>query len=139
MWSRHRSLDRGKDRPRRSPREWPRGAATRPAPLRPCDHAAAQSGGARPVGDIKSWKPRTLRLTHAWAGQAVDLLREMRGQPERRTAFEFLVGESASDQLSAMEHDIRVRGRLRWSVGPVVADAMRGCLWIGLPQEASTS
>src|SRR5215813_5007220 len=53
--------------------------------------------------------------------------------PERRTAFEFLVGESASDQLSAMEHDIRVRGRLRWSVGPVVADAMRGCLWIGLP------
>ena len=33
------------------------------------------------VSDIKSWKPRTLRLTHAWAGQAVDLLREIRGQP----------------------------------------------------------
>src|SRR5215470_5331933 len=51
--------------------------------------------------------------------------------PERRTAFEFLVGESASDQLSAMEHDIRVRGRLRWSVGPVVADAMRGLPGLG--------
>lgn len=33
------------------------------------------------VSDIKDWKPRTLRLTHAWAEQAVDLLREMRGQP----------------------------------------------------------
>jgi hypothetical protein len=174
------------------------------------------------VSDIKNWKPRTLRLTHAWAEQAVDLLREMRGQPvpgearaalleimagvpelsdeaeflavvshdaplrvpdrsrtgtsawtvydaairtaayflqhqrpdsplterevaahalpdskewtpARRTAFELLVGESAGDRLSAMEHDIRVRGRLRWSVGPVVADAMRGYPWIGLP------
>jgi hypothetical protein len=53
--------------------------------------------------------------------------------PARRTAFELLVGESAGDRLSAMEHDIRVRGRLRWSVGPVVADAMRGYPWIGLP------
>ena len=174
------------------------------------------------VSDIKNWKPRTLRLTHAWAEQAVDLLREMRGQPipgearaallnimagvpelsheaailavvpsdaplrvpygsrtstsawtvydaairtaayflqhqrpgsplterevaahalpdskewtpARRTAFELLVAESASDRLSGMEHDIRVRGRLRWSVGPVVADAMRGHPWIGLP------
>src|ERR1700737_1730574 len=33
------------------------------------------------VSDIKNWKPRTLRLTHAWAEQAGDLLREMRGQP----------------------------------------------------------
>jgi hypothetical protein len=32
-----------------------------------------------------------------------------------------------------MDHDIRVRGRLRWSIGPVVADAMRGHPWIGLP------
>lgn len=174
------------------------------------------------VSDIKNWKPRTLRLTHAWAAQAVDLLREMRGQPvpsearaalqeimegvpelsdeamllalvphdaplrgpdgsrtgtsvwsvydaairtaayflqhqrpdsllterevaahalpdskewtpARRTAFELLVGESARDGLAAMEHDIRVRGRLRWSIGPVIADAMRGYPWIGLP------
>jgi hypothetical protein len=174
------------------------------------------------VSDIKSWEPRTLRLTHAWAGQAVDLLREMRGQPvpgearaalleimtgvpefsdeatllaavpddaplrgpdgsrtgtsawsvydaairtaayflqnqrpdsplterevaahalpdskewtpARRAAFELLVGESVGDRLAAMDHDIRVRGRLRWSIGPVVADAMRGYPWIGLP------
>jgi len=174
------------------------------------------------VTDIKNWKPRTLRLTHAWAEQAVDLLREMRGQPvpaearaalpaimdgipelsdeatllavgprdaplrgpdgsrtgtsvwsvydaairtaayflqhqrpdsplterevaahalpdskewtpARRAAFELLVGGSGTDRLSAMDHDIRVRGRLLWSVGPVAADAMRGCPWIGLP------
>jgi hypothetical protein len=174
------------------------------------------------VTDIRNWKPRTVRLTNAWAVQAVDLLREMRGQPvprearaalldimagvpelsdearlldavpsdarlrgpegsrtgtsawsvydaairtaayflqhqrpgsplterevaahalpdskewmpARRAAFELLVGESAGDPLAAMEHDIRVRGRLCWSVGPVVADAMRGHPWIGLP------
>lgn len=48
------------------------------------------------ASDIKSWKPRTLRLAHAWAGQAVDLLREMRGQPvsgEARAALlEIVVG-----------------------------------------------
>jgi len=174
------------------------------------------------VSDIKDWKPRTLRLTRAWAEQAVDLLREMRGQPvpkearaalleimagvtelsdeasrlaavrddaplrgpdgsrtgtsawsvydaairtaayflqhqrpdsplterevaahalpdskewtpARRAAFELLVGESAGDRLAAMDHDIRVRGRLRWNIGPVIADAMRGYPWIGLP------
>jgi len=174
------------------------------------------------VSDIKTWEPRTLRLTHAWAEQAVDLLRELRGRPvpgearaalleimdgvpeladeatllaavpddaplrgpdgsrtgtsawsvydaairtaayflqhqrpdsplterevaahalpdskewtpARRAAFELLVGESAGDRLAAMDHDIRVRGRLRWNIGPVVADAMRGYPWIGLP------
>jgi len=174
------------------------------------------------VTDIKTWKPRTLRLTHAWAGQAADLLREMHGQPvpaearaalleimaglpeladeaallasvpadaplrgpagsrsgatvwsvydaairtagyffrhprpdsklterevaahalsgskewtpARRVAFEFLIGESASDVLAALDHDIRVRGRLRWNIGSVVADAMHGYPWIGLP------
>jgi hypothetical protein len=53
--------------------------------------------------------------------------------PARRAAFELLVGGSGNDRLSAMDHDIRVRGRLRWSVGPVAADAMRGHPWIGLP------
>jgi hypothetical protein len=53
--------------------------------------------------------------------------------PARRAAFELLVGGCGNDRLSAMEHDIRVRGRLRWSVGPVAADAMRGYPWIGLP------
>jgi hypothetical protein len=36
--------------------------------------------------DIKTWRPRTLRLTHAWAEQAADLLREMRGQPVQSEA-----------------------------------------------------
>jgi hypothetical protein len=174
------------------------------------------------VVDIKNWKPRTLRLTHAWAEQAVDLLREMRGEPvpsearaalleimdgvpelcdeatllgvvptdaslrapdgsrtgtsvwsvydaairtaayflqhqrsdiplterevaahalpdskewtpARRAAFELLIGGSGRGTLATMDHDIRVRGRLRWSIGPVVANAMRGYPWIGLP------
>ena len=55
--------------------------------------AVIRDGGAVvrvSVSDIKSWTPRTLRLTHAWAEQAVDLLREMRGQPvpgEARSAL----------------------------------------------------
>jgi Uncharacterized protein conserved in bacteria C-term(DUF2220) len=33
------------------------------------------------VSDPRTYQPRSWRLTHAWAAQAADLLREMRGQP----------------------------------------------------------
>lgn len=173
------------------------------------------------VTNVKTWKPRTLRLTQAWAAQAGEL-REMRGLPvpnvgrsllvalmagipeledeaallatipgdaplrgpsgsrtvttvwtvydaairaacywyrhqsrDRRlterevaaqalggskewttagkTAFEVLMGQPLDVLLDKAEHEIRVRGPLRWTVGSVVADAMTSYPWIGLP------
>ncbi len=37
--------------------------------------------------------------------------------------------------LDKAEHEIRVRGPLRWTVGSVAADAAKGHPWIGLPSE----
>jgi hypothetical protein len=38
------------------------------------------------ISDVRTWEPRSLRLTHAWAAQAEDLLREIRGLPVPRVA-----------------------------------------------------
>ena len=174
------------------------------------------------VTDVRTYEPRSLRLTQAWAAQAEDLLREIRGLPvpstsraglmavmtgipeledeaallasvsgdaplrvppgsrtgagawtayeaairaacywhqhqgaDRRlterevaakalggskkwtpagkAAFENVFGRPLDVLLDKAEHEIRVRGPLRWTVGSVVADAMKGHPWIGLP------
>jgi hypothetical protein len=176
------------------------------------------------VTDVRTYEPRSLRLTHAWAAQTEDLLREIRGLPvpgaartglmavmagipeleaeaallasvsgdaslrvppgsrtgagawtayeaairaacywhqhqtaDRRlterevaaqalggskkwtpagkAAFENVLGKPLDVLLDKAEHEIRVRGPLRWTVGSVVADATKGHPWIGLPSE----
>lgn len=58
--------------------------------------ALIRDGGAvvrLAVSDIKCWKPRTLRLTHAWAEQAVDLLREMRRPARSKRSARRVAGD----------------------------------------------
>ena len=55
--------------------------------------------------------------------------------PARQQAFENLIGIPFDKAVDKAEYDIRVRGPLVWSIGPVIADASKGKPWIGLPTE----
>ena len=69
------------------------------------------------ITDAKTWEPRSLSLTQAWAGQAQDRLREIRGLPVPSVARAALLGllagipelQDEADLLAAVPADALLR------------------------------
>ncbi|MFY1683615.1 Wadjet anti-phage system protein JetD domain-containing protein [Micromonospora sp. WMMD730] len=100
------------------------------------------------VSGAKSWATyeAALRAACCWAGMdrtpgAAELAGLAWGDTHitwsaaRSIVFSQLVGREFSLAVNRSDIAIRVRGPLVWRNGSVVADAMRGVPWIGLPSE----